>query len=80
MCCLVHPIQLSEFDSIFDNFFDLNGSTGAIATLCPSSAGWLIAFIIMSPLSIAMGIFPSNVAVMLAAQPSKIFLCIFTYI
>ena len=62
---------MSESESIFDKTFDLNCSTGAIAILCPSRAGWLHVSIMVSPLSIAMGILPSKVAVILAAHPSS---------
>ena len=71
ICFLVSPIQLSQFERILDDIFDLNYSTGAFATLCPSSAGWFIVSMIISALSIAEGILPSRVAVMLASHPSS---------
>ena len=71
ICFWVSPIQLSQFERILDDIFDSNCSTGAFATLWPSSAGWFIVFMIISGLSIAEGILPSRVAVMLAAHPSS---------
>ena len=62
---MVNPIQMSEFESIFDKTFDSNCSTGAIAILCPGRAGWLHVSIMVSPLSIAIGIIPSMVTVIL---------------
>ena len=71
ICCLVNPIQLSEFDNIYDKTFDSNCYTGAIAIVCPSRAGWLHVSIMVPPLSIDMGIIESSVAEMLDEHPSS---------
>ena len=67
----VRPIQLSQFESIFDATFISYCSTAACAILWPMVAGWLIASIMASPASIAPDILPSKVAAILASHPSS---------
>ena len=71
MVSSLRPIQLSQFESIFDATFISYCSTAAFAILWPIVAGWLIASIMASPASIAPDILPSKVAAILASHPSS---------
>ena len=69
MCSFVNTNQLSEFDSIFEEIFDSYCSTGPCAIVNPIREGWLQMNNIVFPLSMAVGILESSVAVILADVP-----------
>ena len=69
MYVFVSPIQLCEFDNIFEELFYSYCSTGPCAIVNTIKEGWFQMNKSVFPLSVAVGILESSVAVILADVP-----------